>query len=94
MALFNIPIRDIFAGSKSQEDPDRDAAGIPFTAKEHIRALKKEYEERTLAANDPGMESCFKYGILVQKVIDLTAQHLLYARMQLLLGVGPFAGQG
>ncbi|KAI8113245.1 hypothetical protein M9435_003249 [Picochlorum sp. BPE23] len=61
MALFNIPIRDIFAGFKSQEDPDRDAAGIPFTAKEHIRALKKEYEERTLAANDPGMESCFNY---------------------------------
>ncbi len=71
MALFNIPIRDIFGGSRSsQEDPDRDAAGIPFTAKEHIRVLKKEYEDKTLAANDPGMESCFKYGIQCVFVSD------------------------
>ena len=57
--MLKIPIHSIFA--KKTEDPDRDAAGIPYASREDIRSLRVEYELKTREAQDPGLEACFKY---------------------------------
>lgn len=84
--MFKIPIHSLF--SKKTEDPDRDAAGIPYTSGEDIRALRLEYEHKTREAEDPGLEACFKY-----VEIFLVSQRRIHAlivlvHLQLLLGFG------
>lgn len=62
--MLKIPIHSIF--SRKAEEPDRDAAGIPYASREDVRSLRLEYEQKTRDAQDPSLESCFKYVSMVK----------------------------
>ena len=47
-------------GRRERETPDTDSAGIPFSNRDDIDALRRDYEEKTRSAQDPTLESCFK----------------------------------
>lgn len=66
--MLKIPINSMF--SRKAEDTDRDAAGIPYTSREDIQSLRIEYERKTRAAQDPSLESCFKY-VFIQPIFTL-----------------------
>jgi hypothetical protein len=57
--MLKIPINSMF--SRKTEEPDRDAAGIPYASRQDIQSLRSEYEQKTRDAQDPSLESCFKY---------------------------------
>jgi len=39
---------------------ERDAAGLPYTSKNHIRLLQKEYESAAVHGGRTAVEKCFK----------------------------------
>ena len=43
---------------------ETDSAGIPYSSKEDVDTLRRDYEEKTRTAQDPTLESCFKYVLL------------------------------
>ena len=45
---------------REQQPPDTDTAGIPFSNRDDIDTLRRDYEEKTRTAQDPTLESCFK----------------------------------
>ena len=40
--------------------PERDAAGLPYTDKDHIELLKREYESKAVHGGREAVEACFK----------------------------------
>ena len=50
-----------FGGSKSEKPmAERDAAGLPYTDKDHIRLLQREYESAAVHGGREAIEKCFK----------------------------------
>ena len=69
LKMIRIPLHDILSNmglkSKNNNTADRDKAGIPYTSRDHINLLKQDYEEKTREAQDPSLDSCFKYEIII-----------------------------
>ena len=46
---------------RQEQSSDTDSAGIPYSSSSDVDALRRDYEEKTRTAQDPTLESCFKY---------------------------------
>lgn len=49
---------------KQQDLPERDAAGLPYTIKENIDTLTREYEDAAQHGGRESIEKCFKYVVV------------------------------
>jgi hypothetical protein len=61
---FNLgKVTNLFKQFRSRSDKpmaERDAAGLPYTDKDHIQLLQREYESAAVHGGREAVEKCFK----------------------------------
>jgi len=54
------PFKQFRSNKADQKMAERDAAGLPYTDKDHIQLLQQEYESAAVQGGREAVEKCFK----------------------------------